>query len=391
MRLFETADLYDYESQLTTAEKAALTRLRGFLYENVAPIVDDYWERGEFPEQLIEGFAALDMLKPRELLAEGIEVPRAMFEGFRILEIARVDASVATFFSGQATMITSAVLHGGSPEQVAELMPRIRDYDLRGVFAITEPDHGSDVARGLETTARREGENWVLDGEKKWIGSAAYASHVCVIAKEESGAMRAFLVPTDSPGFRMEKIRGKVSLRIVNNAHITMTGVVVPESLRLQGVDRFADVGLMLRHMRASAVWLAVGLQIGAYENALRYATTREQFGRPIAGFQLVQEKIAHMLGNITASLGMAVRLAQLQEDGVYRDEDSAMAKYWVSARMRETVALAREVCGGNGILLETGVMRFFADAEAVYTYEGTNEISALVTGRGATGVSAFV
>jgi len=391
MRLFETSDPYHHESQLTDPESAALARLRGYLETEVAPIVDDHWERGEFPEHLVEGFADLGMLQPRELLDDGVEVPRAMFEGFRILEVARVDASVATFFSGQATMITSAVLHGGTPEQVAELMPRIRDYSMRGVFAITEPDHGSDVARGLTTSARRDGDTWTINGAKKWIGSAAYATHVCVVAREDDGAMRAFLVPTDAPGLTIEKIQGKGSLRIVNNALITLDGVQVNESLRLGRVEHFRDVALMLRHMRASAVWLSVGMQIGAYEKALAYVGTRRQFGRSIASFQLVQEKIAHMLGNITASLGMAVRLAQLQEQGVYRDEDSALAKYWASARMRETVALAREVCGGNGILLENGVMRFFADAEAVYTYEGTNEISALVVGRAATGVSAFL
>lgn len=388
-RLFATADLYDYESLLTGPEKDALARLRRFLDAEVAPIVDDYWERGEFPEHLIDGFVGLGMLAPKEL-GEGV-LPRPLFEGFRTLEIARVDASMSTFFSGQATMITSAILHGGSPEQVSTWMPLVRNYELRGVFAITEPDHGSDVARGLETTAVRDGDEWVLDGEKKWIGSAAYATHVCVVAREESGAIRAFLVPTDSDGFVIEKIRGKASLRIVNNAHITMSRVRVSESLRLHGVERFSDIGSMLRHMRASVIWQAAGVQVGAYEAALRYAKTRKQFDRPIASFQLVQEKIAHMLGNITASIGMAVRLAQLQEAGVYRDEDSAMAKYWVSARMRETVALAREICGGNGLLLENAVMRFFADAEAIYTYEGTNEISALVAARGATGISAFV
>jgi glutaryl-CoA dehydrogenase len=369
-RLLPTSDVYDYEARLTGPEKAALARMRGYLEAEVAPIVDDAWERGEFPEQLIEGFAGLRMLLPAELAGE---VPRPLFEGFRVLEIARVDASVATFFSGQATMITSAVLHGGDEEQVARWMPQIRDYRLRGVFAITEPEHGSDVARGLQTTARRDGDSWVLDGQKTWIGSAAYATHVCVVARTEvgDGGIRAFLVPTDSPGFRTARIRGKASLRIVNNAHIVLDGVRVPEELRLRRVERFRDVGRMLRHMRAGVVWLAVGTQIGAYEKALAYITRRQQFGRPIAGFQLVQEKVARMVGNITASLGMVVRLAELQEQGVYRDEDSAMAKFWVCARMRETVALARELCGGNGILLETGVARHFADAEAIYTYEG--------------------
>lgn len=390
MRLYATTDPYDFESRLSAAERAVLVRLRGLLEREVAPIVDDYWERGEFPRHLPDLFAAERLLDPRELRDAG-EEPSALFIGFRVMEISRIDASVATWFSGQATMITGAVLHGADDDQIAEWMPRIESYDLRGVFAITEPGHGSDVARGMETTARRDGEEWVLDGAKKWIGSAAFASHVCIVAREESGEIRAFLVPTDAPGLRIEKITGKASLRIVDNALITIDGVRVPESRRLQRVERFADVGRMLRHMRASTVWQAVGVQMGAYENALRYVTERTQFGREIGRFQLIQEKIARMLGNITASLGMAVRLAERQQEGVYRDEDSALAKYWVCAHLRETVALAREVCGGNGILLETGVARHFADAEAIYTYEGTNEISALMVGRSATGLSAFV
>ncbi|WP_312170361.1 acyl-CoA dehydrogenase family protein [Microbacterium sp.] len=390
MRLYADLDPYEYESRLSDPERAVLRRLRGFLDREVAPIVDDHWERGEFPEHLPDAFAELALLDPVELRDAG-ETPSAMYIGFRVLELARVDASIATYFSGQATMITGAVLHGASAEQISEWMPRIEDYSLRGVFAITEPEHGSDVARGMTTTARRDGDDWIIDGEKMWIGSAAYATHVCVVAREEGGATRAFLVPTDAPGMTIDKITGKAALRIVNNAHITLSGVRVTESLRLHGVERFADVARMLRHMRASTVWQAVGVQMGAYQKALAYVTSRTQFGRPIAGFQLVQEKVARMLGNITASLGMAVRLAELQEAGVYRDEDSALAKHWVCGHLRETVALAREVCGGNGIRLETGVMRHFADAEAIYTYEGTNEISALMVGRAATGVSAFV
>ncbi|MGO2751537.1 MAG: acyl-CoA dehydrogenase family protein [Pseudoclavibacter sp.] len=390
MPLYPKADPYDFASKLSDAEQQVILRLRDFLEQEVAPIVDDYWERGEFPEHLPDRFADENFLDPSELRATG-ETPSALYIGFRVLEIARVDASIATYFSGQATMITGAILHGGSESQIAEWMPQIDSYARRGVFAITEPDHGSDVARGMETTAHREGDTWVLNGKKQWIGSAAYSSHICVVAREDDGAIRAFLVPSDALGVTIEKIQGKGSLRIVNNAIITLDDVRVAEELRLQRVERFGDVARMLRHMRASTVWQAVGVQMGAYEAALAYVTTRTQFGRELARFQLVQEKIARMLGNITASLGMAVRLAELQEQGVYRDEDSALAKYWVCQHLRETVALAREVCGGNGILFDTGVMRHFADAEAIYTYEGTNEISALVAARAATGMSAFV
>ncbi len=391
MTLYPQSDVYDYASELSDSEQAVILRLREFLQTEVAPVVDDYWERGEFPAHLIEGVANLRLLDPLELREAG-QRPRPIFEGFRLFEIARVDASMATYFSGQATMITSAILHGASEEQRDALMRQVTDYDLRGVFAITEPEHGSDVARGLETTAVRDGDEWVLNGSKRWIGSAAYATHVCVIARESgSQAMRAFLVPREAPGLEITKIEHKAALRIVNNADIVMRDVRVDESLRLHGVATFSDVAKMLRHMRASVVWLAAGLQAGAYEASLRYITTREQFGRPLAKFQLVQGKVARMLDNVTAGLGYAVRVAQMHEQGNYEDEHSALAKYAVSRMMRETVAIARELCGGNGIVLETGVMRFFCDAEAVYTYEGTDEISGLVATRAATGMGAFV
>ena len=391
MNLYQHSDVYNYASELTDAERSAILRLREFLQEHVAPVVDDYWERGEFPTHLIDGIANLKLLDPVELRNAG-ERPRPLFEGFRLFEIARVDASIATYFSGQATMITSAIMHGASDAQRDELMRQVTEYELRGVFAITEPEHGSDVARGLETSAVRERDEWVLNGSKRWIGSAAYATHICVIAKEpESGAMRAFLVPRETEGVEVTKIEHKASLRIVENADIVMRNVRVHESQRLHGVNTFADVAKMLRHMRASVVWLAAGLQAGAYEAALEYITTREQFGRPLAKFQLVQGKVARMLDNVTAGLGYAVRVAQMHQQGNYEDEHSALAKYAVSRMMRETVAIARELCGGNGIVLDTGVMRFFCDAEAVYTYEGTDEISGLVATRAATGMGAFV
>ena len=391
MTLYPQSDLYNYASGLTAAEQAVILRLRQYLESDVAPIVEDFWERGEFPDQLLDGFANLRLLDPVELRDAGQTV-RPLFEGFRVFEIARVDASVATFFSAQATMIANAILHGAADDQREDLMRRVREYDLRGVFAITEPNHGSDVARGLESSAVRDGDEWVLNGSKRWIGSADYATHVCVVARESgSDAIRAFLVPRGAEGFEVSKIQHKISLRIVNNADIVMRDVRVHESLRLGAVNSFDDVAVMLRHMRASAVWLAAGMQAGAYEAALRYITTRQQFNRPIAKFQLVQGKVARMLDNVTASLGYAVRVAQLHEEGNHSDDHSALAKYAVSRMMRETVGIARELCGGNGILLETGVMRFFCDAEAVYTFEGTDEISALVAARAATGMGAFV
>jgi glutaryl-CoA dehydrogenase len=280
---------------------------------------------------------------------------------------------------------------GASPEQQAEWMPKVIDFSLKGVFSLTEPDSGSDIAGGLSTTARRDGDSWILDGAKRWIGGAASADVLAVFARDqEDGQVKAFLVARESDGVTLEKIHGKTALRMMQNAHITLDGVRVPECMRLHHVNSFKDVAAMLRAMRSDVAWIATGIQAGAFEAALRYVTERRQFGRQLGSFQLVQEKLARMLGNVTSSLSLVVRLTEQQAKGIYRDQDSALAKMQTSLLMRETVALAREVVGGNGITLETDVARFHADAEAVYSYEGTHEINALIVGRALTGESAF-
>lgn len=385
-----SSDQYGYATLLTDEERVVLGRLRGVLERDVQPVLADYWERGEFPQQIIQPLVDLDLMQPAELTRDGAE-PSHLYSGFRNFELARTDASVASFYNAQAGLFRTSVTLGGSPEQVAAWDPLIRSYEMSGVFALTEPDHGSDIAGGLETTARREGDNWVLNGAKRWIGGASTARFLAVFARDEADRqVKAFIVPTDSKGVSLSKIEHKMSLRIMQNADISLRDVVVPEDHRLQQVNGFKDVARLLRNMRSDVSWIATGLQAGAYEAALRYVNERQQFGRPLGGFQLIQEKLATMLGNLTASLGMVVRLTQQQAEGIYKDENSALAKMWCSARARETVALAREICGGNGIVLDNNVGRFFADAEAVYSYEGTHEINALIVGRALTGIGAF-
>ncbi|MGY1844571.1 acyl-CoA dehydrogenase family protein [Modestobacter sp. SYSU DS0875] len=389
-RLYAGCDPLDYEALLTAEERGQLWRLRRFLDAEARPLLAEHWERAEFPTQLIAPLADLDLIAPPALTAGGTG-PRSLFTGFRNFELARTDASLATFFNGQSGLFRTTIERGGSAEQVRRWLPQVDSFAVVGAFALTEPDHGSDVAGGLETTARREGDTWVLDGRKRWIGSAVLADVLAVVARDVAdGQVKAFLVPRDAPGVELSTITGKTALRMVQNSDVTLRGVRVPEDDRLARITSFRDVADLLRSMRSGVAWFAAGVQAGAYEAALRYAGSRVQFGRPIAGFQLVQEKLATMLGNLVASLGMAVRVAQQQDAGVYRDQDSAMAKSWTSVRMRETVALAREVVGGNGVLLDHDVARFFADAEAIYTYEGTYDVNTLVVGRAVTGVSAF-
>lgn len=385
------SDFYSYGSLLTDREQQALAELRAWLDRDVRPIVNDHWERAEFPIEVVRPLAehgalsyAWDETKPFE--------NSAVFRGFVALELARVDASVGTFVGVQNGLAIGSIATAGSPEQRREWIPRLASGEVIGAFGLTEPLSGSDSARGLRTTARREGDTWILNGQKRWIGNATFSDITIIWAKDEAdGQVKGFIVPTATPGYAATKIEGKVSLRMVQNADITLTDVAVPESLRLQEADSFRATSAVLRQTRAEVAWSAVGTAIGAYEAAVRYAKEREQFGRPIGSHQLIQDLLVKCLGNITASLGMVVRVSEMQDRGEQRDEHSALAKAYATSRMRETVAWAREACGGNGIVLEYDVARFFADAEALYSYEGTREMNTLIVGRAITGEAAFV
>jgi glutaryl-CoA dehydrogenase len=264
--------------------------------------------------------------------------------------------------------------------------------ELIGAFGLTEPDHGSDVARGIQTTARRDADGWVLDGQKKWIGNASFADLVIIWARDvETDRVLGFVVEKDTPGFSTVDLEDKIALRAVQNALITLDGVHVPEENRLQEANSFRDTATVLRMTRASVAWSAVGCARGAYEHALAYAGERNQFGKPIAEFQLVQDLLVRMLGNITASATLCTRVSQLQDEGRLADEQASLAKMFSTMRMRETVGWARELMGGNGILLENHVGRYVADAEAIYSYEGTREVNSLIVGRAITGHGAIV
>lgn len=383
-----SADLYDAFSLLPQDEQAVLVDLRDALARDVAPHLDDAWERGEFPDAIVEPLVSRRLMDPPIL--DGRE-PSALYGGFRNFELARLDTSVATFYNAQSGLFRTTIALGGSPEQARAWDPLVRSFELKGAFALTEPDHGSDIARGIATTCRRDGDEWVISGAKRWIGGAGQADRIAVLARDETGGVRAFLVARDAPGLTLRRIERKTSLRIMQNYDIDLDEVRVGDEWRLGGIQTFADVAGCLRAMRSDVAWIATGAAAGAYEAALRYTLTREQFGQPIASFQLIQERLARMLGLVTSSLSLVVRLTERQAGGVFRDEDSALAKMVTSANLRDVAALAREVCGGNGITLDTAVARFHADAEAVYSYEGTHDINSLIVGRAVTGIGAFV
>ncbi|WP_136708272.1 acyl-CoA dehydrogenase family protein [Agromyces sp. H66] len=383
-------DLFGYTELLTDVERAKLQSLRDLLEERARPHLAEWWERGESPAHLRAELAALHLEDDPELLSDD-GLPSPFYVGFKHFEMARFDMSIGTLYGGQVGMFRTVVREGGSPEQVAQWDPLIPSFELSGCFALTEPQHGSDVAGGLETTATRDGDSWRITGRKRWIGNAALSDVILVVAKDAAdGRAKAFLVPREAPGVTVTDIGGKIALRMVRNGDIVLDEVRVPESDRLQRIDSFRDMSAILAKLRFVIGWNAAGLQTGAYEAALAYALRREQFGRPIAGFQLIQEKLTRMLGNATATLAMAVRLTELAERGPLGDEHAALTKTWAADRARETVALGREICGAEGIRIDNDVARYFADCEALYTFEGTHEINSLIVGRAITGLSAF-
>ncbi|MGN6428661.1 MAG: acyl-CoA dehydrogenase family protein [Leifsonia sp.] len=385
------SDFYGFEDLLTDREKDFLMTLRGALETEIKPIVNEYWEKAEFPHRIVEVLhrnGAIGLGFPETAPFEN----SAVFRGWVALELARVDASVSTYVGVQNGLALGAIGVCGSQEQRETWLPKLTSGEVIGAFGLTEPTSGSDSAQGLQTVATRDGDDWILNGSKRWIGNATFSDITIIWAKSaEDGQVKGFIVPTGTEGYTATKIEGKQSLRMVQNADIVLENVRVPEALRLQNANSFRDTAAVLRLTRAEVAWAAVGVAIGAYEAALTYAKERVQFGKPIAKHQLVQDHLVKSIGDITASIALCTRVSQMLDDDIQRDEHSALAKAFATARMRETVARCREVLGGNGIVLEYDVARFFADAEALYSYEGTREMNTLIVGRAITGEAAFV
>lgn len=380
-------DYYSVFADIDPADREVWGRARQFVDEAL-PQMNDYWDRAEYPVHLVKRLGELN------LLTDGLEVPglepmSPLAAGLVNMEISRGDGSLGTAVAVQGGLALRSIAFHGSPEQKERwLGPLARGEEL-GAFALTEPDHGSDSV-SLETRARREGGEWVIDGEKKWIGNGASGGVTVVWARDDDGDVRGFLVEQETPGYEAEVIEGKGSLRAVHQARIRLNGVRIPLECVLPGAKTFKDTSRVLVATRLGVAWSALGHATAAYEAALNYAQERIQFGKPLVKFQLVQDRLSQMLAELTSMQLHCVHLARLEAEGRMRPTQASMAKYHNTRKARLIASTARDLLGGNGILLENHVIRHMMDIEAIHTYEGTESVQALLIGRDVTGVGAF-
>jgi glutaryl-CoA dehydrogenase len=383
-------DYFLMKDQLTDQETEIIAKVRAFGEAEVLPVANDYWERGEFPFELIPKLAALNVVGDYNLGDCGCTPMSAVGAGLVTYELSRIDGSIATFFAVHLGLAMQSINILGSEEQRQRYLPAMARLEKIGAFALTEPEHGSDAVI-LEATAERHGDEWVLNGRKRWPGNAVWCDYIVVYARDTAdNQVKAFVVEKDNPGYVATKIGGKLSLRMVQNADITLTDCRVSEDARLQNCNSFKDVGKVLAGTRNSVAWGSAGHAVAAYDIALNYAQRRKQFGRPIARTQIIQSMLVEMLGDLTAMQLYAIRMARLIDEGKVEETMAALAKYYCTVKGRNVCRLARDVLGGNGILLDFHVMRHLCDMEALVTYEGTAEIQSLIVGRHITGQSAF-
>src|SRR5499427_8077869 len=387
------SDFYELAETLPPEELAVVKQVRAFMETKVAPIITKYWVEDAFPFELLPAVKDLN-IGGLGMKGYGCRGGSALLFGLVMMEMARFDASIATFFGVQNGLAMGSIYLGGSEEQKQKWLPPMARWEKIGCFGLTEPEVGSGAGGGLTTTAKREGDTWVINGQKTWIGNSPWCDISIIWARDVAdNQVKGFIVENKStPGFSVEKMQNKIALKVVQNGQITLKDCRVPDANRLAaGAQSFRDTARVLRGTRYYVGWETTGCQMGAYEHALKYAQERLQFGRPIGSFQLIQDLLAKMLGNITACQCMVARAAQLADEGKLTEKQSALSKAFTTAKTRETVSWARELLGGNGILLDYGVARFFADAEALYSYEGTYQMQQLIVGKTVTGFSAFV
>src|SRR5437773_8489256 len=386
------SDFYQLAETLPAEELAVVKQIRAFMETKVAPIITKYWVADEFPFELLPAFKELN-IGGVGMKGYGCRGGSALLFGLIAMEMSKYDASIATFFGVHNGLAMGSIYLAGSEEQKQKWLPPMARFEKIGCFGLTEPLVGSGTSGGMTTTAKREGDTWVLNGQKRWIGNATWCDVSIIWARDVAdNQVKGFIVEhKTTPGFSVEKIEHKIALKVVQNGQITLNDVRIPEANRLQGGNSFRDTARVLRMTRYMVGWASTGVQMGAFEATLKYTQERLQFGRPIASFQLIQDLLAKMLANLTACQCLMLRLAQLDDEGKLGDHHAALAKAFCTAKSRETVSWGREVLGGNGIVADYNVARFFNDAEALYSYEGTYQMQNLIVGKAITGHGAFV
>jgi glutaryl-CoA dehydrogenase len=382
-------DHYLLDETLSADERDVRDRVRTFGEQEVLPIINDYWERADFPFELVEKLSELGVAGT-SIQGYGCPGLSRLAAGIVGRELARADGSLSTFFAVHSGLAMGAIGLLGSDEQKARWLPAMARLELVGAFGLTEPDHGSDSV-SLQTSATRDGDEYVLNGAKRWIGNASFADVTVIWARDEAGEVGGYLVPKGTDGFDPATvISGKMGKRAVWQAEITLRDARIPLSNKLAGANTFEDTARVLDQTRAAVAWECLGHALACVEAAIDYAKERSQFGRPIAGFQLVQAKLATIVAELTAMQLVCFRLAQLQESGAMTSEMASLAKLHNVRRAKLICSEARDTLGGNGVLIENHVARHLTDMEIVATYEGTDSIHSLILGRELTGISAF-
>jgi len=384
-------DFYNLDMHLTDEQKAIRQTVRDYVEADVLPNINPYWEKAEFPREIVMKLRDLGIMGGM-LAGHGAAGFDPLTFGLVAYELAKGDGSISTFYGVHSGLAMGSIGMLGDEEQKARWLPDMVTLDKIGAFGLTEPEVGSNAAR-VKTTARKDGDNYILNGAKRWIGNASISDLLIIWARDEdTGEFGGYVIEnaSETEGVTMTDIWGKISKRAVLNADIKLENVRVPKANKLAHATSFRHAAEVLINGRFSAAWTATGTASGVFELALKYTKEREQFGKPIAGFQLIQQKLVEIATELTLMQTMCLQLAHLHQRGEMTDGMVSMAKYNHARKLRYVTRLARECLGGNGILIDNHIARLMLDTEAVYTYEGTNEINLLIIGRELTGINAF-
>jgi glutaryl-CoA dehydrogenase len=383
-------DFFSVREQFTDEQWAHFIAVRRFVDEEVVPAIGPYWERAELCWPLIRRLPELGIVG-EDISGYGCAAMSPRSCGLVTMELHRGDGSLGVVLGVHAGLAMQSIAMCGSAEQKARWLPDMARMTKLGAFALTEPDHGSDSV-ALETSASPDGDGgWVLNGRKRWIGLGTVADLIVVWARNtEDGQVNGFVVEKGSPGYQARVIEGKVSLRAVWQADISLENVRVPPENKLAGARSFRDTSRVLATTRATCAWAALGHATSAYDTALRYALERRQFGEPLASFQMIQQRLVTMLADLTAMQLYCLQIGRLAEAGRLTPTVAGLAKMHNTRKARTIAAEARDMLGGNGILLDYQVMRHMVDLEAIHTFEGTETMQTLIVGRAITGIGAF-